>query len=74
MTEIIRASSLAYQMDEDKIRKFNDKVLEANSEGDRKIYLYFDEWGFDWEDVQFVQDAGYELSRNRACLWWEVKW
>lgn len=74
MTEVIKASSLARGIGPYKVRLFNDKVITANNDGDRKIYLYFGEWGFDWEDVQFVQDAGYELSRNSSCLWWEVKW
>lgn len=61
---------------EEHIRSFNTCIQEQikDDPATRKIHLYFDQWGYDWTDVQFIVDAGYSVTRNRVCLWWEVTW
>lgn len=51
------------------------KMEEAVQQGESKIFLYFDQFGYEWEDVNFLSELyGYAIHRNGACLWWEVSW
>ena len=62
-------------VNQDKIRRFNDIMENAKTnpvDGNTLAYLRFDDFGYDREDVAFVEEAGFNLYRNRACLWWEV--
>lgn len=51
--------------------RLQQRVLESNEEN---MHLDFREFGYDWTDVQWVIDLGFRISRNSACLWWEVSW
>lgn len=62
-------------VNQDKIRRFNAIMENAKTnpvDGNTLAYLHFDEFGYHHEDVSFVEEAGFHLSRNGACLWWEV--
>lgn len=79
MAELIAASSLRSNKLgnlSNKIQKFNEKLTRhlENYPDETKLLLYFDEWGYEWSDIQFIEDAGYEITRNRHCQWWEVRW
>lgn len=62
-------------VNQEKIRRFNDIMEKAKTDPVDSVvlaYLRFDVFGYDYEDVAFVEEAGFSLARNRACLWWEV--
>ena len=65
---------LSREIDSDKIARLSGILTDAAKQGDSSVNLYFDQWGYEWEDIQFVIDAGYIVERNGACLWWEVSW
>lgn len=59
----------------EKIRKFNSTMERAMTDpvdSDVLAHLHFEHFGYDYEDVAFVKEAGFSLARNSACLWWEV--
>lgn len=59
----------------EKTKKFNEIMRRAMTEpvsSEVLAYLLFADFGFEYTDVAFVEEAGFNLSRNRACLWWEV--
>jgi len=79
MTKIITANELRERRNtycEGGIIAFN-KAIEYNLENypdETSLNLYFDQWGYEWGDIQFILDAGYKVKRNGSCLWWEVSW
>lgn len=59
----------------DKLSLIDAKMIEAVAQGESKIFLYFDQFGYEWEDVYLLSELyGYVVYRNGACLWWEVNW
>lgn len=61
---------------DDKVTRFNTRLMEELTYDPdvSRFYLFFDTWGYDYSDIQFIVDAGYNVYRNSACLWWEVSW
>lgn len=55
-----------------RVEAFNDRVAAAARNRETEVHLDFTQFGYDWEDIKFIQDAGYHISRNSACLWWDV--
>jgi len=77
MTKIIRADEIFNtKPDEDKVIAFNNQLNNhlKNYPYERSMNLYFDRWGYHWEDIKFIEEAGYMVYRNSACLWWEISW
>ena len=61
--------------DGDKLSRIDAKMQAAVKHGESYVYLYFDQFGYEWEDVNFLSELyGYKVSRNGPCLWWEVSW
>ena len=59
----------------EKTKRFNEIMQRAMTEpvsSEVLAYLRFEDFGYDYTDIAFVEDAGFKISRNRACLWWEV--
>jgi hypothetical protein len=80
MSNVIQANELKRSRTGDahlslsKVERFNKIVKDLNQCGNSMAYLYFDDWGYTLEDVQWMEDAGYHVYRNCSCLWWEVSW
>lgn len=59
------------------VQRFNEILVEKveyYKDTSRSLNLSFDEFGYNFHDIQFLIDAGYTVYRNSACLWWEVSW
>jgi hypothetical protein len=80
MSNVIQADELkriraeAKAVTPSKAERFNKLVKQANDCGNTMTYLHFESWGYNKEDVQWIEDAGYHVYRNEACLWYEVSW
>lgn len=57
-----------------KVEEFNSIVWRTIGNGECEVYIDFSQFGCEQEDIQFILDAGYTVTRNSACLWWEVSW
>lgn len=53
---------------------FNRLISYALENGESKLNIYFEDIGYNYYDIQFIIDAGYDVYRNGPCLWWEVTW
>lgn len=57
-----------------RVDNFNARVDYAVRQGLSSCCLAFNEFGFEYEDVAWIRQAGYAVTRNGPCLWWEVSW
>lgn len=57
-----------------KISELNTWLKESYAAGNAGVCLDFDTWGYEYDDIQFIVDAGYMVERNGPCLWWWVTW
>jgi hypothetical protein len=57
-----------------RVRLFAEAQKRALEQKVYEMHLNFAEFGYSWNDVQWIQDLGFTLNRNGACLWWEVTW
>lgn len=77
MSDVIPADQLKrsrIEVSSSKAERFNKIVTDLNQCGNTMAYLHFTDWGYNKEDVQWMEDAGYHVYRNGACLFWEVSW
>ena len=60
----------------DHIENFNNIIKSQITDNpmERILHLDFTHWGYDWKAIEFIANAGYGVTRNSACLWWEVTW
>jgi hypothetical protein len=64
----------AYTPSEDKIRDIENLMDDAQKSKLNHIYLPFEKYGYNWEDVEWINKYGYHVARNSACLWWKISW
>lgn len=66
------AKALYQEKNKEKIAEFNRLVKSSIDSGNYDLHLSFDQWGYNSEDIKFIRDAGWLISRNSACLCWEI--
>lgn len=51
-----------------------NKIKTAAECGQYGCNIDFDKVGHEGRDIAWIRDAGFKVTRNGCCLWWEISW